>query len=47
MILKYNDKATEDYPGDLNPSLLILVTFPSSQRPRISQLKTEVVISYI
>lgn len=46
LILKYSDKAT-DYPGHLNPSLLVFVPLPSSQRPCPSHMKTEVVISYI
>lgn len=46
LILKHSDKAP-DYPGHLNPNLLVSVTLPPSQRPHTSHLKTKVVISYI
>ena len=47
LILKYIGKATEDYPGHPNPSLLVSVSLSSSQRPPNSPLRTEVVISYV
>lgn len=46
LILKYSNKAT-DYPGHLNPSLLVFVTLPSSQRPYTSHMKTKAIILYI
>lgn len=46
LILKYSNRATEDDPCHLNPSLLVSVTLPSSQRPHTSHFKIEVVISY-